>query len=296
MNIPKTVALFTKTGSDTDFSYTKRSIEILSSHGIATLLPTAAKGAIPLSAHDLVRFLPDEKTMIREADMLLVLGGDGTMIGYSVMAAELDKPVAGVNLGTLGFLTALERTELDGLHALATGEFTIEERMLLDAEIVDENGISLHSQRIVNDVIITTGIRSKIAEFSLSSGSGKLLDYRADGVVVATPTGSTAYSFSAGGPVIDPTAAIISLTPLCPHTLLRGSVLLSPDTELTVSGRTRDTVTDIHVTMDGKNSRLISEHMKIHIKRSAYTAKIVKIGTNRFYDILETKLNRKKES
>ena len=191
-------------------------------------------------------------------------------------------------------MTALERTEIEGLSALGEGDFTTEDRMLLDVAIEDEQGKIIHRQRILNDVIITSGMRSKIAEFSLFSQNGKILDYRSDGLIVATPTGSTAYSFSAGGPVIDPTAEIISVTPLCPHTLLRGSVLLAPTTEITVFGKTRDlAMTDIHITMDGKNSRLISKDAKIHIKKSEYIARIVKIGTNRFYDILETKLNRK---
>ncbi len=293
MQIPSCIALFTKPNCDDAFFYTKKAIGIFSAHGITTLLPEAISGAFSPEEGSLVSFLPDEEAMIEKADMLLVLGGDGTMIGYSVMAAALGKPTAGVNLGTLGFLTALERDEMEGLHALATGAYTTEERMLLDAEIRDENGALLHSQRILNDVIITSGIRSRIAEFSLDSENGKLLDYRADGIIVATPTGSTAYSFSAGGPVIDPTAAIIQLTPLCPHTLLRGSVLLAPDTKLSVRGKTRDAMSDIHVTMDGKNSRLVPETAVISIRRSAYTAKIVKIGPNRFYDILETKLNRK---
>ena len=293
MKKPNSVALFIKTGCDNDFSYTKKAIEILSKYKIKTLLPKAWEESFPQSKGLLIEFLADEDTMIEQADMMLVLGGDGTMIGYSVLAAKLGKPTAGVNLGTLGFLTALERTEMEGLAALGTGDFTIEERMLLEVTIEDETGSIVHRQHTLNDVIITSGIRSKIAEFSLFSQNGKILDYRSDGMIVATPTGSTAYSFSAGGPVIDPTAEIISVTPLCPHTLLRGSVLLAPDTELTIFGKTRDTMTDIHVTMDGKNSRLISKDAKIHIRKSEYTAGIVKIGTNRFYDILETKLNKK---
>ncbi len=294
MKKPQSVALFTKSGCDNDFSYTKKAIEILSKYNITTYLPKSLQAEFPKEASHLVAFLPDETAMTQSADMMLVLGGDGTMIGYSVLAAELGKPTAGVNLGTLGFLTALERTEIEGLSALGEGDFTTEDRMLLDVVIEDEQGEIIHRQRILNDVIITSGMRSKIAEFSLFSQNGKILDYRSDGLIVATPTGSTAYSFSAGGPVIDPTAEIISVTPLCPHTLLRGSVLLAPTTEITVFGKTRDlAMTDIHITMDGKNSRLISKDAKIHIKKSEYIARIVKIGTNRFYDILETKLNRK---
>jgi NAD+ kinase len=214
------------------------------------------------------------------------------MIDYSVRAAEKNKPAIGVNLGHLGFLMALERTEIEGLSALAEDRFTVESRMLLDAQIL-LNGEVIHSQRILNDIVVASGVRSKIAEFSLSCTPGGKLDYRADGIIVATPTGSTAYSFSAGGPVIDPTASIFSVMPVCPHSLLSRAILLSPENSLTVSGSTRDHLTDIHVTMDGKNSRLIPKEAEIHIKKSEYTAKIIKIGSTRFYDILETKLNKK---
>ncbi len=293
MQKPNTVALFTKVGSDPDFSYTTKTIRILSPYQITTLLPESIRKGFPLEDGMRVEFLPDGDALLKKADMILVLGGDGTMIGYGVPAAELGKPTAGVNLGTLGFLTALERDELEKLSALGTGDFTTEDRMLLDVEVENENGDIIHRQRILNDVVIASGLRSKIAEFSLFSKSGKVLDYRADAIIIATPTGSTAYSFSAGGPVIDPTAEIIAVTPVCPHTLLRGSVMLAPSTELCVQGRTRDTMTDVHITMDGKNSRFIPCGSKIHIKKSEYTVKIVKIGSNRFYDILETKLNRK---
>ena len=195
MKKPQSVALFTKPGCDNDFSYTKKAIEILSKYNITTYLPKSLQAEIPKEAPHLVEFLPDETAMTQSADMMLVLGGDGTMIGYSVLAAELGKPTAGVNLGTLGFLTALERTEIEGLSALGEGDFTTEDRMLLDVVIEDEQGEIIHRQRILNDVIITSGMRSKIAEFSLFSQNGKILDYRSDGLIVATPTGSTAYSF-----------------------------------------------------------------------------------------------------
>ena len=107
------------------------------------------------------------------------------------------------------------------------------------------------------------------------------------------PDGPAAYSFSAGGPIIDPTASVFSVMPVCPHSLLSRAVLLAPENALTLSGRTRDAFTDIHVTMDGKNARMIPKEAEIHIRKSEYTAKIIKIGATRFYDILETKLNKK---
>ena len=233
----------------------------------------------------------NERDLVETADMIVVLGGDGTMLDVCVHVAELSKPVVGVNLGHLGFLTAVERDNIAGLAELSTGNFTVEERMMLDVEIA--TGFTAYRQRILNDVVIATGVCSRMAEFELSGDTGLRLGYRADGLIVATPTGSTAYSLSAGGPVVDPAANLIAVTPICPHTLLRGSVILSPETGITVTGRTRDEQTDIRVTTDGKNGTLVSCDSEIKIKKSEYTAKIVKIGTNRFFDILETKLNQK---
>ena len=285
------IAIFPNYEYDREYAYTSQAVRVLSENGILSILSSSARPFFK-DEHLSVKFFDDTDTMMDACDAILVLGGDGTMIDYSVRAAEKNKPSIGVNLGHLGFLMALERTEIDGLSALADDNFTVESRMLLDAQIL-LNGEILHSQRILNDIVVASGVRSKIAEFSLSCTPGGKLDYRADGIIVATPTGSTAYSFSAGGPVIDPTASIFSVMPVCPHSLLSRAILLSPETSLTVSGRTRDNLTDVHVTMDGKNSRLISKEAEIHIKKSEYTAKIIKIGSTRFYDILETKLNKK---
>ncbi len=287
----KKIAIFPNSEYDREFTYTAEAVRVFSENGILSVLSTSAKPFFKDNSLS-VQFFDHTEEMMEAADAILVLGGDGTMIDYSVRAAEKNKPSVGVNLGHLGFLMALERTEIEKLSMLAKGDFSIESHMLLDAQILLDGKI-LHSQRILNDIVIASGVRSKIAEFSLFCTPEGRLDYRADGIIVATPTGSTAYSFSAGGPIIDPTASIFSVMPVCPHSLLSRAILLSPETELTVSGRTRDMLTDVHVTMDGKNSRLIPENAEIHIKKSEYTAQIIKIGVNRFYDILETKLNKK---
>ena len=285
------IAIFPNSEYDREYAYTSRAVRVLSENGILSILSSSAKSFFKEERLS-VQFFDEADAMMDACDAILVLGGDGTMIDYSVRAAEKNKPSIGINLGHLGFLMALERTEIDGLSALAEDNFTVESRMLLDAQILLDGEV-LHSQRILNDIVVASGVRSKIAEFSLSCTPGGKLDYRADGIIVATPTGSTAYSFSAGGPVIDPTASIFSVMPVCPHSLLSRAILLSPETSLTVSGRTRDNLTDIHITMDGKNARLIPKEAEIRIKKSEYTAKIIKIGSTRFYDILETKLNKK---
>lgn len=289
--ILKKIAIFQNSEYDREYVYTKRAVRVLSENGIFSYLSEEARPFFENETEN-VHFFENTDRMTEEADAILVLGGDGTMIDYSIRAAEKDKPAIGINLGHLGFLMALERTEIEKLSALAEGNFSVETRMLLEAEIVLDGKV-LQSRRILNDVVIASGVRSKIAEFSLTCTPGGTLDYRADGIIVATPTGSTAYSFSAGGPVIDPLASIVSVQPICPHSLLSRAVLLSPETVLTISGRTRDVLTDVHVSMDGKSPCLIPKEAVIHIKKSQYTAKIVKIGANRFYDILETKLNKK---
>jgi len=289
--IPKKIAIFQNSEYDREYTYTEQAIRILSENGILSLLSSAARPHFESSLLQ-VQFFENTDEMLEASDAVLVLGGDGTMIDHTIRAAEKNKPAVGINLGHLGFLMALERTEIEKLSALAQGNFTVESRMLLEAQILLDGKV-LHEQRILNDIVVASGVRSKIAEFSLSCTPGGHLDYRADAIIVATPTGSTAYSFSAGGPIIDPTAAIFSVVPVCPHSLLRQAVLLSPETDLCISGRTRDDITDIHVTMDGKNSRLVPKDARILIRKSDYTAQIIKIGSNRFYDILETKLNKK---
>ncbi|MBQ2987830.1 MAG: NAD(+)/NADH kinase [Clostridia bacterium] len=289
--ILRKIAIFPNSEYDREYAYTGQAVRVLSENGILSILSSAAKPFFQdLSLS--VQFCDTADGMMDACDAILVLGGDGTMIDYSVRAAEKDKPAIGINLGHLGFLMALERTEIEKLALLAQDDFTVESRMLLDAQIL-LGGELLHSQRILNDIVAASGVRSKIAEFSLSCTPGGVLDYRADGIIVATPTGSTAYSFSAGGPIIDPTASVFSVMPVCPHSLLSRAVLLAPENALTLSGRTRDAFTDIHVTMDGKNARMIPKEAEIHIRKSEYTAKIIKIGATRFYDILETKLNKK---
>lgn len=288
--IPKKVAIITKLECDVDFSYTREAVKVLSECGLQVLINQNVKYRLG-DQRDHVLLIYSERDLFETSDMIVVLGGDGTMLDVCIRASENAKPVVGVNLGNLGFLTAVERDKITALSEIANGNFSIEERMMLDVELTAK--FTVHRQRVLNEVVIASGTRSKIGEFELQNGEEKLLGYRADGLIIATPTGSTAYSLSAGGPVIDPTASLISVTPICPHTLLRSSVIFAPETEITVRGKTKADNTDILITTDGKNSTYLSCDSEIKIRKSKYTSKIVKIGQDRFFDILETKLNKK---
>lgn len=290
MNPPKIISIITKLDCDRDFAYTKKAVQILTDLGVTVIIDQSLKYRLG-SMRERVRLAYSERELAEAADLILVLGGDGTMLDICVRVCESGKPVAGINLGHLGFLTAIERNELDRLSDIVAGNFAVEERMMLDVEILSH--FTSYQKRALNEVAVTSGARCKVAEITLASTPGKLLDYRADGLIVATPTGSTAYSFSAGGPVIDPTAQVLAVTPICPHSLLRGSIIFSPDTVLTITGKTKDDQTDLCVTVDGKHSITIPEGTRIHVKRSQHTAKIIRLEAGRFYDILETKLNKK---
>lgn len=290
MNKPQSISIVTKLECDSDFAYTKEAVRILTAAGVRVCIDQSFKYRLG-EMRSLAHLVYSERELLESADMLLVLGGDGTMLDCCVRAAELAKPVAGINLGNLGFLTAMERDEMNRLTDIAEGRFTVENRMMLEMEITDR--YTTHRRRALNDIVITSSVPCKLAELTLASGSGKLLDYRADGLIVATPTGSTAYSLSAGGPVVDPTASLLTVTPICSHSLLRGSVIFAPDTVLTVSGHTKDASDALCVTADGKNSIMLPRGTSVTVRKSEYTAGIVKLGEGRFYEILETKLNRK---
>lgn len=289
MTIPHTAAIVTKLSCDEDFAYTKEVVRTLADCDITPLLNQNMKYRLG-ELRDLVRLYYNEHDMIADADMLIVLGGDGMMLDYGVRAAEAEKPVLGVNLGHLGFLTAIERTEIARLSALAIGDYRIEERMMLDLD-VQSHSTSFH-QCALNDVVIASGVCARMVTLSIFLGDGKQIGCRADGLIVSTPTGSTAYSLSAGGPIVEPTAELMTLTPICPHTLLRSPLVLSPDKIITVSGETNAESRDLRVSADGGNAITVPPDAQIQICRSDRKAQIIKLGGNRFYEIVESKLNR----
>jgi NAD+ kinase len=286
--ILKKIAIFQNTEYDKEYIYTKRAVRVLSGNRISSYLSESARPYFENESLD-VKFFENTDQMMEEADAVLVLGGDGTMIGYSVLAAKKGKPVIGVNLGHLGFLTALERGEIPKLSALANGDFTVEERMLLEAEI-SLNGEIIHSQQILNDIAITSGVRSKIGEFSLSAKTGGLLEYRADGVIVATPTGSTAYSFSAGGPIIEPTASILSVTPICPHSLYSRPLIFPDCADIEIKNASQREKS-LFLTIDGRINHEMFTGERIRVTRSKLSAGFIRLKDSSFYERLRQKMN-----
>ena len=279
------IAIFPNSEYDREYAYTGQAVRVLSENGILSILSSSAKPFFK-GEHLSVQFFDEADAMMDACDAILVLGGDGTMIDYSVRAAEKNKPAIGINLGHLGFLMALERTEIDGLSALAEDQFTVESRMLLDAQIV-LNGEILHSQRILNDIVAASGVRSKIAEFSLSCTPGGKLDYRADGIIVATPTGSTAYSLSAGGAILTPEVPVFMMTPICAFSMRARPIVFSDTDEFTVRVNKGKSI----VLADGGVVATLPEGAQMRIKKAPFTADFpVKDGSD-FFARVRNKLN-----
>lgn len=270
--------------------YTLQIIEILHGLGAQLFMYTAMKQEF---SQQPVFFYSDFTELIEICDVVLAVGGDGTIIHASKYACASNKPVLGINVGRLGYVAGLEINELDNLKLLINNHYTIEERMMLEVSFC-KNG-KKQTQQVLNDIIIARGSLSRILDLKVSYKSETVCQYRADGLIVCTPTGSTAYSFSAGGPVMDPTMQGILLTPICPHSIFGRTVVFAADTELSVSASSQYN-SDIILTLDGNYAAHIEENAVIQIKKSAMTTKLIKLKHRNFYAVAREKLGERSTS
>jgi NAD+ kinase len=224
------------------------------------------------------------------AEMLIVLGGDGTLLSASRLVADAhrDVPIFGVNLGSLGFMAEVSLDELyDNLEKAIAGKLGTEDRMMLSASVVrDGRRVALY--RVLNDAVINKGALARMMELKISVNGDHLTTLRADGLIVATPTGSTAYSLSAGGPIIHPTIHCFVVTPICPHTLSNRPIAL-PDS-VTVTVCLTSLSEDVSLTLDGQIGFPLLPHDVVEIKKSRFKMKLIKHPVKNYYEILRTKL------
>ena len=223
-----------------------------------------------------------------DADMIIVVGGDGSMIDASCMACALDIPILGVNLGKVGYLTELEPDELNSIERLKDGNYNVEERMLLSVEHISSDGSISASQRLaVNDVVISHENYLGISDFRVENGRGDSLRYRADGVIVSTPLGSTAYSLSAGGPIIAHSLDVITVTPVCPHSFFNRAIVYDPSETVSVYNLKKD---PLNISIDGRLFASLSENEICRIKRSDTRLKVVSFNENNMFSTLFKKI------
>lgn len=234
-------------------------------------------------------FMPDDEAL-ESCDAVIAVGGDGSIIHAAKLAAVKHKPILGVNAGRLAFMAGLEDNELHLLSRLIDGDYTLDKRLMLKADILKDDKI-IFSDYCVNDCLITNEEKQRMTAIDVSLNSSRFNSYLCDGILVSTPTGSTAYSLSAGGPVVDPELESILLTPLCPHSLVDRSLIFRPDSVITVNSCENQALC---VSADGTKPVVLEKDCRAEISRADFTANFIRIKSDNFIDILYKKLAQRR--
>ncbi len=219
---------------------------------------------------------------------VIVLGGDGTFLSAARWIGDADIPILGVKYGTLGFLSEIKKEDLyQVVGSVIAGRFTTQPRSRLLVR-VEEGGKEVVRQTVLNDVVMNTGTLARLAHVRTFVDEEYLTTFRADGLIVATPTGSTAYSLAAGGPILEPKVAATVITPICPFTLTNRPLIV-PDTSV-IRMQLDKTATDATLTFDGQAGLKLTEHNTIHIEKAPRPTLMIKVPGQSYFDVLKTKL------
>lgn len=229
-----------------------------------------------------------EPTLIADADLIVVLGGDGTMISAARMVGNADALVLGVNYGSLGYLTDFRIEEMfTALESIIQGEYEIDRRVMLDAE--HQRGETLIATgRVLNDVVINKAALARIIDIDVKFDGLFVNKFRADGLIVATPTGSTAYNLSAGGPIVYPSMNAVVLTPICPFTLTNRPIVVPDDAEIEL--HLNDANEGVFLTFDGQTGHRMQADDRVIIRKSKTTFNLVHPANRNYFDVLRDKL------
>ncbi|MEO5897918.1 MAG: NAD(+)/NADH kinase [Vicinamibacterales bacterium] len=250
-------------------------------------IETAQLAGVP---RDRATFSRDE--IPGECDLIVVLGGDGTLIGMAGRVAHsgADIPILGVNFGSLGFLTEITLPELYGsLETVLDGTAQIDARLMLQSKTI-RGGYTYLERLALNDVVITKGALSRIVDLAVSIGSQAVMRVRADGLIVASPTGSTAYNLAAGGPIVHPAVDALLLTPIAPHMLTNRPIVVPGNAEVRVAPGAGSADDEIFVTFDGQSGHSLQATDVVVIQRAARPVKLVRAATRTYFDVLREKL------
>lgn len=229
-----------------------------------------------------------KKEMAARADLIISLGGDGTLLNIAPLVERPEVPILGVNLGGLGFITEVAVDELEAvLSKTLDGDYEVEKRMTLEIRVIRKKARQ-HKFRVLNDAVITKGARSRIIDLETYVGDDYLCTYRADGLIISTPTGSTAYSLAAAGPILEPTLGAIVLAPICPHTLTNRPIVVPSNASIRVTLRSfGDTVILIP---DGQQGMRLNNGDQMEARDYGMPVSLIKLPSRSYYEILREKL------
>ena len=274
---------------DQNFGTAREAIEILKKAGMQVKL------CLPFEV-DRTYDLPKDLHFTRldremqTADLVVCFGGDGTILHMAKSATRRGIPLLGVNIGTMGFMAELESTELDKLALLGTDSFTIESRRMLDVTVQRDRDIIFHDYAL-NDVVITKGAVARIVYLTVKCDGVQALECGGDGLIVATPSGSTAYSFSAGGPIVEPEAENILITPICAHEMGARCIVASDRRVVTVE-LARNARRNAYLSVDGGKALRLNMGDVTTVRRSKLETKLVRLKQRSFYDVVNAKFKK----
>ena len=282
----KKIILCPNPNRDQGMAATKTAENILREMGFRTVVCSPFKDQKEGAFADYdVRSLPQE---MKGADLMVTFGGDGTILHLAKLAALNKLPVLGINMGGLGFIAELEAGELDTLRKLKDWDFETESRMMLDVSVI-RDGKQIYTNLGLNDAVIREGPISHVIHLKISSDGRHLADIAGDGVIISTPTGSTAYSLSAGGPVVEPVAQTMVVCPICTHNMRFSSYVLSPEHVLTVELE-RNGRKPVYLFVDESRAFPLKADDQILVRRSKYAMKLVRLTEKSFCEIFAQKM------
>lgn len=282
----KNVILTPNPYRDKNFSTARKAMEVLREAGLEPrfCLPFEVDRSYELPKD--LRFYKLDRE-IQNTDLVICFGGDGTILHMAKTATRKGVPILGVNIGTMGFMAELESGELDKLSQLAKGEYTIDTRMMLDVTVRRESDIVYHDI-CLNDIVITKGAVARIVYLSVGCDGVEAMNFGGDGLILATPTGSTAYNLSAGGPIVEPEAKSILITPICAHDMASRCMVASDQRLITV-GLTHNTRRNAFLSVDGGKAVRLNMGDVTTVKKSDMQTKLLRLKNRSFYDVLNVK-------
>lgn len=271
---------------DRNFQTVRNAVQVLENCGIE------AKLCLPFEVdrtYDLPKDLRFHRLdrELNDADAVVCFGGDGTILHMAKTATRRQIPILGVNIGTMGFMAELESTELDQLKRLSTDDYAIDERMMLDVTVHRDRDIIFHDI-CLNDVVITKGAVARVVHLAVNCDDVQAMECGGDGIIVATPTGSTAYSLSAGGPIVEPEAHSILVTPICAHDVASRGFVASDKRVVTVS-LTRNARRNAYLSVDGGKALRMNMGDIATIRKSEYATRLIRLKDRSFYDVVNMK-------